>query len=601
MHPKGVSGFPVLAVLGRGNQSWVYFQSLSSQIAMCMRKSVMRRSTRQLLGRFGATAIVSGLTVLAISTGLRAESLPSTPPTASSPTALAQFRLPRVPIPVPPIGIPDAVPSLQQLLEGEPPLTTSLDDVALEMPILDGYEPATFDSLADLPWDPQQGYLAAPGAYRFVAESYCLKAGTHGPGGGNGYGYAELTGARGGMIQKILREAANYPDIAQRDIQVLLWGIISRTQLREMSAEAQAVAQQMLTQDERRQIDGGALGQIPPQAQRQLFANLPRPVRQVLQAEADLRRLLTQGNATYQQLEAVAVLTGAVDMGEGSRQIPQDRWSLHPDGYFVRYTPSGYSRTQVDTLVPEPTTLERDELGRIVALTSDDGYRVETDYNDQVGAITIPGEPDLRAYLFSQIRLISPDQPVISVDNQGWTFVGTVTGNAQLSQLTAQAATKAQSTEPGQKLADADRLNDLYRRYHQAKEAKESVDGIVEEINRMTNPPTREQAEEVVARDHYQSGLDAALSNDPRAGREWLKEHFKRAQRSWLYAVCTLRGIGSSGGCGNDPPLQPQDDLRRDPPRRRQPRTRPINPGGQGAVPGNTNRQRLGISARPVR
>lgn len=561
----------------------------------------MGRLTGRLLGQLKTTAMVSGLVVLAISPGLRAEQRPNAQPTTHPPATLAQFRLPQLPIPIPPVGIPDAVPSLQQLLEGEPPLTTSLDDVVLEMPILDGHEPATFAPLTDLPWDPQLGYLAVPGAYSFVAESYCLKAGTHGPGGGNGYGYAELAGSRGGMVQKILQEAANHPDIPQRHIQVLLWGIISRTQLREMSADAQAVAQRMLTEDERRQIDGGALGQIPPQAQRQLFANLPRPVRQVLQAEADLRRLLTQGNATYQQLEAVAVLTGAVDMGEGSRQIPPDRWSLHPDGYFVRYDPSGYSRTRVETWVPEPATVERDGLGRVVALATDDGYRVETDYNDQVGAIAIPGEPDLRAYQFSQIRLISPGQPVIAVDNQGWTFVGTPTGNAQLSQLTAQADTKAQSSEQGHWLADADRLNDLYRRYHQAKEAKENVDAIVEEIDRMVNPPTREQAEEVLDRGHYQEGLDAALGNDPRARGEWLGEHFKRVQRSWIYAICELRSIGSSGGCGNDPPPQPEDDPRRDPPRRRQPRTRPVNPGGQVAVPGNTNRQRLGISARPVR
>ena len=28
-------------------------------------------------------------------------------------------------------------------------------------------------------------------------------------------------------------------------------------------------------------------------------------------------------------------------------------WSLHPDGYYIRYFPSGYSRTKVQIYVPE--------------------------------------------------------------------------------------------------------------------------------------------------------------------------------------------------------------------------------------------------------
>lgn len=562
----------------------------------------MGRFIRQPLGQVSVAALLSSLAVLTLNPGLRAETPVRVSPSPQDSAPLAQLRIPRLPIPVPPVGLPDAVPSLQELMAGDDPLTTSLEDVALEMPILDGREPATFSPLTDLPWDAQRGYMAMPGAYQLVVESYCLKAGTHGPGGGDGYAYAELAGSRGAMVQKILRQAVNHPDLSQRQIQLLLWGIIARTQLQAMPPEAQAVAQRMLTEAERREINGGALGLIPHQAQQQLFRNLPQPVRQVLEAEAELRRLLAQGNATYQQLEAVAVLTGAVEQGQGSRHIPQNRWSLHPDGYFIRYQPSGYRHTQVQAWVPEPMAIERDTQGRIVALTSHDGYRVETDYNDQVGAIRIPGEPNLRAYQFRQIRLISPNQPVITVDNQGWTFVGQATGQAQFSQR-AMAGPKAQAGRTTDWLADADRLNDLYRRYQQAKEAKENVDAIVEEIDRLTNPPTREQAEEVLDRDHYQEGLDAALGNDPQARGEWLGEHFKRVQRGFLYAICQLRALGSSGGCGEDPPMDPPEDRPRPPQDNqppRQPRARPVRPGGQGIVPGNTRRQRLGLSDRPV-
>jgi hypothetical protein len=33
--------------------------------------------------------------------------------------------------------------------------------------------------------------------------------------------------------------------------------------------------------------------------------------------------------------------------------VPSGRWSMHPDGYFVRYLPSGYSSTRVEIWVPQ--------------------------------------------------------------------------------------------------------------------------------------------------------------------------------------------------------------------------------------------------------
>ena len=40
-------------------------------------------------------------------------------------------------------------------------------------------------------------------------------------------------------------------------------------------------------------------------------------------------------------------------MGAGSQEVPSGRWSLHPDGYYVRYLPQGYSHTLVQIWVPQ--------------------------------------------------------------------------------------------------------------------------------------------------------------------------------------------------------------------------------------------------------
>ncbi len=80
---------------------------------------------------------------------------------------------------------------------------------------------------------------------------------------------------------------------------------------------------------------------------------MPEPLRQIAQAEAQLRQMLTTPGTSFAEMERVAVLSGAAPLGEGSRAVPSGRWSVHPDGYYVRYLPSGYSSTRVEIWVPQ--------------------------------------------------------------------------------------------------------------------------------------------------------------------------------------------------------------------------------------------------------
>ena len=80
---------------------------------------------------------------------------------------------------------------------------------------------------------------------------------------------------------------------------------------------------------------------------------LPPVVRQALQAEAQLRQMLTTSGTSFAELERVAVLSGMAPRGEGSIDVPSGRWNQHPDGYHIRYIPQGYSHTLVEIWVPE--------------------------------------------------------------------------------------------------------------------------------------------------------------------------------------------------------------------------------------------------------
>ncbi len=83
------------------------------------------------------------------------------------------------------------------------------------------------------------------------------------------------------------------------------------------------------------------------------FLKEPPFVRQVLEAQAKLRNALANPASNFGDLERIAVLTGDVPIGPGSREVPEGRWSNQPDGYMIRFYPSGYPTTKVDIFVPQ--------------------------------------------------------------------------------------------------------------------------------------------------------------------------------------------------------------------------------------------------------
>ena len=285
--------------------------------------------------------------------------------------------------------------SLHRLIDGDPPVTTGLDDALTGIDFLDRYNPSRFASLRAQPQDAAGAFHVGPGAYDFVAESYCLHSGTHGPGGGDGYVSAPLLGRRRDAVRHILQSAVARPEIPQQDIQVLLWAILARTRISDMPRKTQMAAARLLTPEQLLDLEGGALGLLPDRALREATQSLPLAVRRAYKAEAGFRQMLSRVDASFDEIERFAVLGGDPASDPASRKIPQGRWSYHPGGYFIRFFPSGYSRTDVQVYVPEPMTLIRDSGGRITAVADKRGRRVEVDYVDRAtGALDSRFLPD---------------------------------------------------------------------------------------------------------------------------------------------------------------------------------------------------------------
>ncbi len=230
------------------------------------------------------------------------------------------------------------------------PITTSLDDARFAAEERDGFTPGEpLRPLTQLQRTANGGFVLQPGYYELHTQSYCLKAGTHGPGGGDGYLYAPPRGPAEAAVMSIVRNSVNHPEIEQRDIQLLLWAIIARSQFEDLEHGLRATASRLLTPRQLATLNRDALGTGVTLA----LGSAPPLVRQALQAESDLRSMLADPGASFGEMERVAVLAGMAPLGPGSRAVPSGRWSLHPDGYYVRYLPQGYSHTVVQIWVPQ--------------------------------------------------------------------------------------------------------------------------------------------------------------------------------------------------------------------------------------------------------
>jgi hypothetical protein len=239
---------------------------------------------------------------------------------------------------------------------GDDPVTSSIDRATTEVPSFDGFEPARWLPLRDQPQDESGAFQVGSGSYEFQAASYCLHAGTHGPGGGDGYLYAPLEGSRSGAIRTILQGSVRRPDLHQQDIQVLLWAILARTPVEQMPRPAQVAAMSLLTPRQLLELGAGSLPMMTPGIWDGGGRAIPPAMARVFQAEGRLRELFARADTPYAEFERVAVLRGDPEFDDGRRDVPRGRWSYHPNGYFIRFFPSGYNKTTIQVHVPEPAT-----------------------------------------------------------------------------------------------------------------------------------------------------------------------------------------------------------------------------------------------------
>jgi len=417
--------------------------------------------------------------------------------------------------------------SVSQLLSQQP-LTTTLRDALPDVPFLDGHQPLRYLPMTHLP-AASHGWQLRPGSWAYASQSYCLKAGTRGPSQGNGYTAAPLKGPQADTIRAILRNSAREVDIPQSDIQLLLWRIIARARFDQLPARQKAVALRLLTVEQIAGLNAVSLNVLPGAALDRAISSASPEVRRVLSAEAEMRRLLDSGQATYEQIERLAVLPP--DPDDQQDRLVRGRWVYHPAGYFIRYRATTYSGTTTQIDVPGQIVIETDTQDRIVSLADSDGTRALRLAYDDRPADPCPDDKQVLAHLVRSVSYEVPDPSAPggrqSVEWRDRTVV--LTGLPSSGKV---------------------RPNLLSWQYDTAREVTRSTDALLAAAGHGREPaPARARLANLV---HLENALDLMVAQK-RDARPWTDGHLDLVMDAWQFEVC--RAAGACGAASGPPAL----------------------------------------------
>jgi hypothetical protein len=202
-------------------------------------------------------------------------------------------------------------------------------------------------SLMDLPQTEDGEIVLSDGFYEAEFKSYCLQPGTPSPSDRDAYRQGPLTSYRKDIVETILRNSLKKPELEQRNIQLLLWSVVSGSDFRKLSWDVQGTAQQLLTRKQIFELEGGVMGVVKTVAMA-----LPESG-----ATGQMKQLFETGTNSYEAYERIAVLQQQSHITR--TEIKKDEWYKQPDGYWLRYFPSSYQHVKIQVYVPQGTLEKR--------------------------------------------------------------------------------------------------------------------------------------------------------------------------------------------------------------------------------------------------
>ena len=194
-------------------------------------------------------------------------------------------------------------------------------------------------SLMELPKSEDGGFVLSPGYYEADFKSYCLQPGTPDPSARDAYLQAPLTGYRKDIIESILRNSQEKTYLEQKNIQLLLWSVVSGSNFNKLSPSVKSTANELLSPKQSFELKGGVMGVV-----KTLSVAFPS-------GNNNLTKLFEIGTGSYEAFERIAVLRQPSEIRRPD--LKRDQWYKQVEGYYVRYLPSSYQRVSIQVYVPE--------------------------------------------------------------------------------------------------------------------------------------------------------------------------------------------------------------------------------------------------------
>ncbi len=209
---------------------------------------------------------------------------------------------------------------------------------------IDTVSSQTSTALTNLPVSQAGSLILAEGFYEGEFKSYCLQPGTPSPSDRDAYLQAPLSIYKKDIVETILRNSLNRPDLDQKNIQLLLWSVVSHSNYNKLSREVQSTAGQLLTSKQIFQLKGGYAGVV-----KSVAAFIPESnVRNVYN---QMNNLFELGTSSYEAYERIAVPGGNSVIHHP--EYKKEQWYKQPQGYYVRYFPLSYKKVKIQVYVPK--------------------------------------------------------------------------------------------------------------------------------------------------------------------------------------------------------------------------------------------------------
>jgi len=452
-------------------------------------------------------------------------------------------------------------------------ITTSIEDSLPAFRILNDadFDPAQADSLVS--------FNLKPGYYRTTIRSYCLHAGTYAATKGSGYQIARLKGNRASLISAILERSANHPEIGQRDVQMLIWGIEAGSKFTDYPTDYQLRIKPLLTEKD--------ILQMQVKIDHVAEKLVPSPMKDMVETYESLRNKMNNAQMSYDDIEKVAVKAGVPPTGLGSLDIREGLWSYAGNGFYIRVFPRNYTTTDLEIYRPGSFSVKKDDKGRIISFERS-GEKVDIEYDDDPGADVIKSKEHTAVpiWRFKHFTYTNKDKGITeSLSNKGWILRGPLADlsnsfgavNTQTPQPGAPFYEEKEGSYPAQ-AKESISWSDAYARYKEAKQrydqAKEAIEWSkrIDDADKLRNYD--EYLNEKAAQERINAGLKAALNpTNFKKKADWIYDLIKMDRDLMYWIDCQLAGKCNDS---NDPA---SPDL-------------PTKVG----QPGNSGAQRLGLS-----